>query len=419
MVTPVVSRPVCGGAALLLGIFLFGLGVGVVPDVSSQERRDVSRLTGTVTIDSTPSGAQIVFNGEELGRTPLRIEEVNPGLYSLRVVRDGYRVREEWVRVSAGREEKIDLLLVAVQGTLTVRSRVPGMEIRLGSRWIPAGTHDLQPGNYRIPLRAPGHIPTTVAVVIRDGSETVIVPDLTPVSGTEDTLAQSDLPSDRPGSDAPTSWRPGALLLRLPAPRESGTGSLLVAAGTGGGGSPSVVATVVGGDVSLLSRLAIDVSAVAAGEPSKERPRFGVGGGLLAGPLHAARTISIGLQLRGASGLPGEEDALSAGIPVILGPYGPGFTAGIVPAVETAVSDPAGTVPYPAATVAVGIRRRIVEVLGGGYASVSAERAESVRWKGTLAGRVYPPTANITLTGAVETNSDGEWWAFFGSEIAF
>jgi hypothetical protein len=411
-------------AALLLGLSIFVVATAFVPDIAAQQPSQLSRLTGTITIESVPAGARILLNGEDVGKTPLRLEGVDPGLYSLRVTREGYRDREEWVRVAAGREEVLEVPLEAARGTLVVRSSLPGIEIRLGSRWIPADTHELPPGNYRFALRAPGYAEGIVPAAIRDGGETVISPELAPLTPSESSPAD---PVREAGGDAPSppGWRGDALLLPVPAIGAVGRGGLFVAAGAGGSGgaggagAASLVSTMVGGYAPVLSRLTLGAAGVVATETGEERPRFGVRGSALLGPFAPARSVTVGVRLHATYAVPGEEDALSVGLPIILGPFGPGVVAGILPGVATAIDDPLESVPYPTVAGSVGIRRRIVEVTVGGRGDIPSEEDSSLRWESVVEGRVSPGDGNLSLMVAVEADEEREWWAFIGSGIAF
>ena len=57
--------------------------------------------TGTLTVRSSPDGANVTIDGKWLGRTPLTLEDVAFGTREVRVVRQGYAVAAEDVRLSA------------------------------------------------------------------------------------------------------------------------------------------------------------------------------------------------------------------------------------------------------------------------------------------------------------------------------
>lgn len=59
--------------------------------------------TGTLVVNSTPAGAQVVVNEVVLGTSPATITGLVPGLYQIRLVRDGYRNATARVEIGDGR----------------------------------------------------------------------------------------------------------------------------------------------------------------------------------------------------------------------------------------------------------------------------------------------------------------------------
>jgi len=149
--------------------------------------------------------------------------------------------------------------------------------------------------------------------------------------------------------------------------------------------------------------LTLGAAGVVATETGEERPRFGVRGSALLGPFAPARSVTVGVRLHATYAVPGDEEALSVGLPIILGPFGPGLVAGILPGVATAIDDPLGSVPYPV----------------GGRGDIPSEEDSSLRWESVVEGRVSPGDGNLSLMVAVGANEERAWWAFIGSGIAF
>jgi len=65
--------------------------------------------TGSLTVESLPTGAHISFDGESIGDTPLLVTEIAPGEHriGLNLEAKGYRVWSGSVVVGAGAEEKL------------------------------------------------------------------------------------------------------------------------------------------------------------------------------------------------------------------------------------------------------------------------------------------------------------------------
>jgi TonB family protein len=62
-------------------------------------------------IRSTPPGAQVSIDGQDLGKTPLDRVKVEPGQRAVRIVQDGYLPWEDSVRARAGRTQPVDAVL--------------------------------------------------------------------------------------------------------------------------------------------------------------------------------------------------------------------------------------------------------------------------------------------------------------------
>jgi hypothetical protein len=61
---------------------------------------------GRLVVRSTPSGAGVTVNGDWRGRTPLPLEDLGFGKYTVRVVQPGYQVAREVVTLSAAQPER-------------------------------------------------------------------------------------------------------------------------------------------------------------------------------------------------------------------------------------------------------------------------------------------------------------------------
>jgi len=72
--------------------------------------------TGSLRVESQPTGARIVFDGEPLGETPLVVTDVTPGEHhvALDLAASGYKGWSSSVIVMAGREEKLLAIMTPI-----------------------------------------------------------------------------------------------------------------------------------------------------------------------------------------------------------------------------------------------------------------------------------------------------------------
>tara|TARA_R110002096_G_scaffold361075_2_gene554090 strand:+ start:4664 stop:5566 length:903 start_codon:yes stop_codon:yes gene_type:complete len=93
-------------------------------EILARGKRDMEELLsllGRIEVDSSPQGASIVVDGEEMGTTPLGERLIlAPGPHVLVAQLDGYKPLERTVRVSSGDELKLSLALVSLKSDVAV-----------------------------------------------------------------------------------------------------------------------------------------------------------------------------------------------------------------------------------------------------------------------------------------------------------
>ena len=62
---------------------------------------------GGLYVTSEPSGAEVYVDGDRKGETPLSIEELQPGVHTVRIQRDGCRPWESSIPIERGQESKV------------------------------------------------------------------------------------------------------------------------------------------------------------------------------------------------------------------------------------------------------------------------------------------------------------------------
>jgi hypothetical protein len=111
---------------------------------------------GSIAVESQPSGAQIYFNGDYRGTSPLTISDIWPGSYTITAEMSGYRTYTTTTSVSSGTRSNVycPLSPLNTAGSLYVYSDPSGSNIYLDTVYkgntpmtinnIAAGTHILQ-----------------------------------------------------------------------------------------------------------------------------------------------------------------------------------------------------------------------------------------------------------------------------------
>ncbi|GIW29941.1 MAG: hypothetical protein KatS3mg071_0115 [Meiothermus sp.] len=138
--------------------------------------------TGTLSLNSSPSGAQALINGRLVGNTPLNLELL-PGTYNLELRRSGYNPLRTAFTIQAGQVTRLNLTLVATPpptGVLAVDSNPRGAQVLVNGRVVGNTPLNLtlNPGSYTVELRRGGFSPFRTLVTIQAGRTTRLTVNL-------------------------------------------------------------------------------------------------------------------------------------------------------------------------------------------------------------------------------------------------
>lgn len=121
---------------------------------------------GQVVLDTSPSGALITFGGKEIGKTPVTLQHLAPGRYSLRIVSDGYQPMEKQVELR--QNEALDLgtiTLSRAKAALDIASTPAGAKVFQNGTVIgttPLRRDDLGSGDMTFVVARDGYLPREV-----------------------------------------------------------------------------------------------------------------------------------------------------------------------------------------------------------------------------------------------------------------
>ena len=119
---------------ILLPHLLFAQELTIPPfwlqagDIQSGDIFEESRGRG-LSIRSNPQDARVFIDGIERGTTPLMLENISPGEYSVRLVKDGYKERRFSVMLIAGTYLELTLVLEEARGHVLLQLQAdPGFQ---------------------------------------------------------------------------------------------------------------------------------------------------------------------------------------------------------------------------------------------------------------------------------------------------
>ncbi len=155
---------------LTVAIVLFGLAaLGTVVSVSFFWNRQVPVprqivKEGSVTLDTKPSGASVLWNGQTIGTTPLAGFRLPVGKQTLELQSPGYANKVVDVTISDGTINNLGLVALARQnGQFVVKTNPPGVPFEITgadqkttSGISPLTVDNMPTGKYRVTLKRPG-----------------------------------------------------------------------------------------------------------------------------------------------------------------------------------------------------------------------------------------------------------------------
>lgn len=121
---------------------------------------ELSSDSATLTLTSTPAGADVALNGLAKGATPCTIDRVPAGENELEVTRAGYHPFKRAIRLAAGQTEKMTMKLEPLPASLSIVSIPAGARIYLDDEFkgkAPITLDRLEPGAYQIRAQQEGY----------------------------------------------------------------------------------------------------------------------------------------------------------------------------------------------------------------------------------------------------------------------
>jgi tetratricopeptide (TPR) repeat protein len=96
--------------------------------------RDEVVREGVLVVNCDPAGAEVYLDGKQVGEAPARLERVEEGEYSLRLVKAGFETIEDKVAIKKDVTLTVDEKMVKARGSLRVDSAPPGVQLVLDGR---------------------------------------------------------------------------------------------------------------------------------------------------------------------------------------------------------------------------------------------------------------------------------------------
>ena len=142
--------------------------------------------TGSLTVDTNPSGAAILLNGVVYGISPAHFDAIQTGTYNLQLIRHGYQPVSKNIEITAGNENTVQVALpriIPVTGSLTIRSFPSGGTVTVDGDQVgitPLRLSRMNPDSYNIRVSIPGYLSWIGIINVQAGRDTSVYATLSP-----------------------------------------------------------------------------------------------------------------------------------------------------------------------------------------------------------------------------------------------
>ena len=155
--------------------------------------RTVAIVPAQLTVNSTPAGASISFDGAVLCQSPCTLTGIAPGQHSVSAAKEGYSSAAHSIVLASGANSSVTLELNAMGAGINVASTPAGAVIVLDGRdtgkLTPAHIAVQKPGSHTVMLRRNGYLDASSSVNVQLGQSSNVNLQLTQLGDTDDIRA--------------------------------------------------------------------------------------------------------------------------------------------------------------------------------------------------------------------------------------
>jgi hypothetical protein len=126
--------------------------------------------SASISVNSTPPGATVYLNNKNVGVTPIVVNNLDQGIYDLRIEMDGYAAYEEKITLNKGEEIDKDVTLTKASTVLTIDSKPTGAEIFINGTdegKTPFKQINIKLGTYKIKITKDGYLPFVTQITVK------------------------------------------------------------------------------------------------------------------------------------------------------------------------------------------------------------------------------------------------------------
>jgi len=155
--------------------------VKVIPRALREVQVGLKSLPGSLEIASDPLGAAVCINGKEMGKTPLKVDTIAEGQYTIAMRLKNFKDWTQRIQIQSGQLSEVKSKLEVIPGQLMVQSTPSGAQVYVGRALAgptPLLLENVPPGSVNVEMRLEGYAPWTQDIVVQPGERADLSPTL-------------------------------------------------------------------------------------------------------------------------------------------------------------------------------------------------------------------------------------------------
>lgn len=151
----------------------------------SQIKATMEISPGSLRLTTNPETANVIYNGKDMGKTPLSLYNLKPGTYTLEINYPKYETQTISAVINPNKETEYKAELAKKKGLVSVLSTPDGADIYLSNPALgipktllgqtPLKLYPLELGDYQLVLEKSGYYPVNKNLWVNTGSEKVVL----------------------------------------------------------------------------------------------------------------------------------------------------------------------------------------------------------------------------------------------------
>ena len=129
--------------------------VEISADKVNKLTAELQILSGSLNVNSQPTNATIIIDGNEVGNTPTNVSDLKPGKYLVEVKMNRYKNWSESIEVNAGKANHITAMLQQLVGSVNIKSEPSKAIVIVDGKEVgntPVDVGDLKPGTHLVEI---------------------------------------------------------------------------------------------------------------------------------------------------------------------------------------------------------------------------------------------------------------------------